>query len=42
MCLPRLAQFVTGAHCDRLTTGIKAQGSIFEPFTGIFNALRLP
>jgi len=27
---------------NRLTTGIKAQGSIFEPFIGIFNALRLP
>lgn len=42
MCLPRLAQFVTGAHRDKLTTGIKAQGSIFEAFTGIFNTLRLP
>jgi len=27
---------------DRLTTGIKAQGSIFEPVIGIFNAPRLP
>jgi hypothetical protein len=35
-------KFVMRPCYGKPTTRIKAQGSIFEPFTGIFNALRLP